>query len=198
MSFLMNKDGLVNAGVIVGVGLALLLIAGGVLFRFRTPESDSAEVPYEEQVVAEEAEGQYSVADMRGAVNDINHSAPDTDDCAASKFRMPVPGGWGCRKLDDNAQDVTLYTDDNTLTFTVGVNQDTSACGVLMNCDTLSYELSGFDGVTKSIVPGANAVEITGYLVVDPIVRVLIQSDDELTADEETIIRQMAGSIIVN
>jgi hypothetical protein len=135
-------------------------------------------------------------ADVNQSLQDINKVVSSTGDCSAASFKVIIPVNWQCRKLDANAQDVTLYTDNNTLNATIGTSQGMSSCSVIPMCSEKPVSLSKtFTKVTEFTQPMTGSVEIVGTYRNNEKIKVLVTSNDKPTAEEVTQIEAILDSI---
>ena len=129
------------------------------------------------------------------ALQDVNKIVSSTEDCSAANFKLSIPDGWQCRKLDSNARDVTLYTDNNTLNVTVGFNQGMSSCSVLPICTEEPSKLSDKFIDTKKFKQPMGSVEFVGTYKDDNKIKFLVTSNDAPSAAEMDQIKSILDSM---
>lgn len=136
-------------------------------------------------------------ADVKESLSDISKVVSETpDDCATKEFSVKIPKDWRCRKLNKNAQDVTLYTAKNTLNLTIGTNQGKSSCDVIPGCTKESIDLgTNFADTIKLVLPLLGSVEIVGRHVKNSDIKLLVTSNDAISKDELEQIRTALDSV---
>ena len=119
--------------------------------------------------------------DVKGSLGDISKVVSETKDCATKGFTVTIPAGWQCRKLNENAQDVTLYTANNTLNLTIGTNQGKSSCDVIPGCTKRPLEgiSNKFTGATMLSQPLLGTVEVVGTNRKNSAIKFLVTANNQ-------------------
>jgi len=128
----------------------------------------------------------------------ISSVVSETKDCAAASVRVTIPKGWQCRKINDNAEDFTLYTDNNTLNLTIGLNQGKSSCDVLPTCTRVEKAMNlgtNFVETRELIQPMLGSVEIVATYARDPKIKLLITSNNAISEKEREDILAITESL---
>ncbi len=125
---------------------------------------------------------------MRGAVG-------TTHDCSTTAFRVDIPGGWQCRKMGKNAQDVTLFAYGNRLNVTLGRNQGQTSCSVIPICSSEPHELEGGFETTRFTNPMVGSVEYAGYFKQDETIRLTITANTKPNAKQLDEIKSILKSV---
>ena len=204
--FNFRSRGVVSISTIIGLVVVAAVVAGGV---WVLTTKDSKDEPVMTTDVSDSSNGD-TVQEMVGnpdldeskipekyarALQDINSIVSSTDDCSAAHFKVSIPAGWQCRKLDSNAKDVTLYTDNNTLNVTIGLNQGMTSCSVIPICTEEPYQLSDMFIDTKKFKQPIGSVEILGTYKSDNKIKFLVTSNDAPSATEVDQIKSILDSI---
>lgn len=145
-------------------------------------------------------EGTQGAPDVKKGLSDISSvvSATKPKDCSAAGVQVVIPPKWGCRKLNDGAQDFTLYTDNNTLNLTIGLNQGMSSCDVIPTCTENKDETnlgSNFVDKRELVQPLLGSVEIVATYAKNPKLKLLITSNDAIKRKEREDILTIVESI---
>lgn len=115
------------------------------------------------------------------ALSGINEVVSSTEDCSTQSFRVTIPNDWQCRKQDNNAQDVTLYTNGNKLNVTLGKNQGRTSCSVIPICTSENIELSNKFETKVYTNPMAGTYEYAGLFKDDGTFKITITSTTKPT-----------------
>jgi hypothetical protein len=204
--FNFRSRGVVSISTIIGLVVVAAVVAGGV---WVLTTKDSKDEPVMTTDASDSSNGD-TVQEMVGnpdldvskmpekyarALQDINKIVSSTDDCSAANFKVTIPDGWQCRKLDSNARDVTLYTDNNTLNVTIGFNQGMSSCSVLPICTEEPSKLSDKFIDTKKFKQPIGTVEFVGTYKSDNKIKLLVTSNDAPSAAEMDQIKSILDSM---
>ncbi len=112
-----------------------------------------------------------------GALKSINKVVSSTPDCSTPSFKVIIPKNWQCRKQNNNAQDVTLYTNNNRLNVTVGINQGQTSCSVIPICTSEKTILSNQFESMLFKNPMAKTFEYSGFYKKDNMFKLTITSN---------------------
>lgn len=168
--------------VIILVGIVVLVL-GGFLFLGGSSDNNDSEV----------AEGtRQDVVESQGGEETAG------DRCAVRSFSIAVLDGWECRTHQNVDDDVSVFTDNNTLVVSVGKNQNKTSCDAIPGCvEDTTYVLDGYEDVIKFSQPTTGTVEILGVNSTFPSFGILVTSNDALTQAEEAQIQEIADSFAV-
>lgn len=133
-------------------------------------------------------------AGIAGTLAGISKVAPQTEDCSTLSFKVSIPKNWQCRKQNNNAQDVTLYTNGNKLNVTVGKNQGKTSCTVIPICTSEDIELSDKFNTKLYKNPMAGTYEYAGLYKKDGMFKLTITSNSKPTKEQLSQIETILDS----
>lgn len=178
------------------LALAGVVVIGGVFFlsgRDRTTTEGQDDDTIQDLVGNQDLDESKLPGNVKKSLEDVNKVVDVTDDCSAGGVSASIPKGWQCRK---SGSDFTLYTDNNTLNVSIGKSQGMSSCSVIPGCTTTDVSLSSkFKDMKKMVQPTLGSTEIVGVYSGDSSIKVLVTSNDALSEDELTQIRNILDSV---
>jgi hypothetical protein len=128
------------------------------------------------------------------AAGSMNRVTASSSDCSTDSFTVAIPDGWECRKMQNNAQDVTVYGYRNMLNVTLGKNQGQTSCSVIPVCKSDKYELSSRFDTTRFTNPMIGTYEYAGQYKKDSSFKLTITSNKQPTAAQLGEIKAILNS----